>query len=251
MTRTEDGYELTPAGHRLVAAIAAGAYDTGGTIEDTRLDQSCPICDDPVSLSYDDGVLSIRCESGHGIRNLFPGGALTDRSIPEIHHLFDRLTRQQVDLALDGACPMCFAPMTRTLVDRPANHGGGGSGGDGIDGGDSEEVPTFTDAVGVEARCDRCGAIVSVPVSVALGGHPVVQAMLTAAGHDPRQRHVWAGDHHLEWTVERDSSDTGPVHATVALDDEHATFHVRRDWAVSVHETPSWMAWPTGDHPPG
>lgn len=227
VAKTGEGYVLTAAGHRLAAAIAAGVYGADVERRERDLDESCPLCAASLSVAYDDGTLSVTCPNDHGIVNLFPAGAVVDRSLEAARALFDRVTRQQVDLAVDGACPLCYAATTTAVVDR-------------------EDVPDRAGRWGVEALCERCGAIVSVPVPLALGGHPVVEALLTATGVDPRRRHVWGGTADVDWTVE--SREPGPVlDVSVTHADVTAAFTVDGDATVTVERTPDWLSWRAPD----
>ena len=229
--RTETGYVLTPAGHRLAAAVAAGLYDDSGESIEAVLEDTCPICGEALTVAHNEGVLAVECPNGHGLRNLFPAGALAGRSIEAARSLFDRVTTQQVALAVDGDCPLCYARTAVRLVNRKTT-----------DDATSAEATSWT----IEAVCRRCGAVVSVPVPLALAGHPVVTALLTANGHDPREQPIWGGNRVDAWSVEpSDTLDTdgSGILATVTIDDDTARFRVNEDANVSILDTPTWLVW--------
>lgn len=230
IAKTEEGYKLTPAGHRLAAAVAAGVYGSGNTLEGERLDEACPVCDADLSVSYGEGALSVRCPNGHGLLNLFPGGALPGRTVSAVRSLFDRVTRQQVDLAVEGDCPLCYGQMERSLVDRE-------------EGSELRGETVLVGTWGIEAICRRCGAIVSVPVEIALGGHPVVEALLSANGHDPRERHIWGKEPDVKWKHTHSTSQSALLDVTFSVDDDDAGFQIEEGWRVSVTNTPEWLDW--------
>lgn len=174
------------------------------------------------------------CPNGHGLRNLLPGGALDDRSLAAARSLFDRVTREQVDTALGGDCPLCYARTERTVFDRDVDPTPP----------DGERLGSTEGGWRVEAVCGRCGALVSVPVELGLDGHPVVRALLTAAGHDPRQRHVWGGDDPVSYDVTASSL---PLTVRLTVGEARATFSIDDDWSVTVESTPDWLEWPRSD----
>lgn len=253
--RTDEGYVLTPAGHRLAAAVAAGAYGSEETVDGEPLGEACPVCGEELSVTFADGALSVRCPAGHGVYNLFPGGALEGRDATAVRSLFDRVTRQQVDLAVAGDCPLCYASMETRVVERAAGtkavregSGGESEDGDGPDRGDGSERGGGAQEWGIEAVCPRCGALVDVPLSLALGGHPVVEALLTARGQDPRRRRVWGATSAVRWAVERlegADADEGSKRllATVAVGGDRVVLGVGEDCSVRVEETPEWLRW--------
>lgn len=233
--KDDAGYQLTPAGHRLAAAVAAGAFGSEQAVETRALDEACPACDAQISASYEEGVLTVACANGHGLRNLFPGGAFEGRDIEGVRSLFDRVTRQQVDLALAGDCPLCYARTDRTLLD--GDHSGD------LPVSEDGTLDPEQDGWRVEAVCRRCGAVVSVPVGLGLDGHPVISALLTAVGRDPRERHIW-GDGTVEYGIESTSL---PLDVRATVDGATARFSVDEGWAVTTTETPEWLSWPADD----
>ena len=59
--RTEEGYELTMAGRRLVGALYAGTYTASPAFEPIELDAPCPDCGGTLVARYEDEHVGVRC----------------------------------------------------------------------------------------------------------------------------------------------------------------------------------------------
>lgn len=73
---TDEGYELTRPGRRVLTAALAGDLLDRPKVGPTRLDWPCPRCDADVELRYDDEMLRVLCTACPG---LFEGEAQTRR----------------------------------------------------------------------------------------------------------------------------------------------------------------------------
>jgi len=132
--RTEEGYELRRAGHRLVRTIIAGAGIEDPVIDRTDIDRTgvervCPLCGAPTAITYRDEVLfwvCTGCDGRFGTRDGVPAGTLagadldpagfTDRSPDAL--LEAAFVRGALGLrsALEGVCEACSGPMEGRLV---------------------------------------------------------------------------------------------------------------------------------------
>ena len=215
--RSDAGYTLTPAGLRLAAAIATGAYRSTVEIEPTELGDPCPVCGEPLSLSYLEGVLRVGCPAGHAFRDTLPDGAVRGRSVPEVARVFDAVVREQIRLAVDRICPLCYGDVETRVFELDA----------------SADV-----TCGFEGVCARCGALVRVPVGLAVADHPAVVALYAAHGIDLGDRPVWS----LAFTTDRAASvvatDPIEVRVRIELGGDRVTLGLDADGSVSVVERP-------------
>lgn len=65
--KTEDGYELRQAGRRVIEAVLSGAVTDAPELEPTQIDMSCPFCDAPTAVSYQEERVDIYCTDCTGL----------------------------------------------------------------------------------------------------------------------------------------------------------------------------------------
>lgn len=183
VTQFGDEYVLTNAGFELAGALRAGTFDqTAGQLERrAELDQTCPICDDPLTALYEHGYLGVRCpEHGRILTTTLPPAAVRGREMATVVALANARTRDQVQRVRAGGCPHCWGRSTvtapavpseeylRTIVGEEA-----------AEGGDEDTVPEYDpedDAFLAECSCEDCGMRFWLPVSVCVAHHPAVVA---------------------------------------------------------------------------
>lgn len=120
VSKTEVGYDLRPAGKRIVQAIRTGSLTEHPRLESFALEDVCRRCESPLEVSYLDNLLSITCSGCQHIygHHPFPPAGLNDRSRSEIVEAFNRQVRTHYSLALDGVCPECGGQRRRHVVGR-------------------------------------------------------------------------------------------------------------------------------------
>lgn len=59
--KTDAGYILRQAGHRIREAVLSGAVTEAVVVDSTRIDAPCPYCNSPIEMSYREERLLIRC----------------------------------------------------------------------------------------------------------------------------------------------------------------------------------------------
>jgi DNA-binding transcriptional ArsR family regulator len=192
--RTDEGYRITPAGVQVVAALVSGIYGAGQTRGPERLDRQCPICGEALTATYEHGVLEVGCANEHAFSDTLPPGALEGRDLPEIVDLLSLSAKQDVELAVDGTCPSCFAPLDWAIEP------------------DERPGPTV-----FRNQCARCGTMLNVLPIVALLSRPRVAAFFERHDVDVRRHPLWASEFHENVTVET-STDPVRVHVTIELE---------------------------------
>lgn len=124
------GYELRIPGQKLVQAVIAGAGVRNETLAPTEIDQACPFCEAPTTISYREGILFWSCTKCGGMApseqdgppgNPAPPGPLT--ALPfdpaglanwtpeELRVVTMVLGRQKIRSMFNGICPTCSGPV--------------------------------------------------------------------------------------------------------------------------------------------
>ena len=123
--KTDDGYELTRAGERVIEAILSGAVTEAPVLERTPVDQTCHFCGAPVEVQYQNERLERFCTECSGMWGSQDRGFLGSLSLPPAG-LRDRSAEEAVEAAwtwrnLDlfaiacGLCPKCSGRLGRKL----------------------------------------------------------------------------------------------------------------------------------------
>ncbi|MEF8881397.1 MAG: helix-turn-helix domain-containing protein [Halapricum sp.] len=212
--QSDDGYELTMSGFRVLGAVFAGSYDER-TIEPVPIDDPCPLCDGGLSAVYDRDHFEIVCEDceTHIISYPAPPGILRGRDREELPTVFSRYARHILGQITDGFCPFCLGPTEVEL--------------------DVEEV----EGIGANHRCQHCGLEMTMSTGISLLQIPEVFEFARAHGLDLRETPLWAqdlifdGDERL---IENES-DPAALEFVITIDDESLT--VRLDDQLNAIET--------------
>jgi hypothetical protein len=193
--KTDDGYELRTAGHRIVQAVLAGSF-TEHPERDLAIDDHCTICGGPLSARYADEMLTIECtECAHGHGEYpFPPGGLHDRSDAEVLEAFDQRVRHLHCLAKDGVCPECNGRMETVIVDG--------------------EACCLGDGLRADHICQQCGHTLCSAIGLGLLDHSRVASFHEDHGVALSETPYWR----LRWCV-----DDGPV---TVLDDDPWRFRI-------------------------
>jgi len=170
VTRIDGEYRLTNTGMTIVIALLAGTYAGRDQVGPTEIDETCPVCDEPMRATHDDNALLIECSSGHDYRNVFPAGAVENRSLPAAADMLSFYTQQEVEFTVAFGCPKCYGTV--------------------------EWSPVETEAMThvLAARCTRCGMGLTVPVGALVVRHPAVVSLYYEHGIDVRERPIWTLD---------------------------------------------------------
>lgn len=118
-----EGYKIRTTGLKFVRSILAGAGVQDATVEPAEIDQACPFCDAPTTISYRDGLVIHACTECEGsepdratIEGLlsmvpFDPTGLTDRSPEEIRAASTVAAIRGAQTLFDGLCPACSGPV--------------------------------------------------------------------------------------------------------------------------------------------
>lgn len=177
VVKDDDEYKLTYAGMQIARAMATGTYTERGEHFTTETDIPCPVCDEPITATYEYEYLSLFCED-HDVLvgTTLPPGATRERSPERVIELATMNARQDVERAMDGICPHCWGPMEATvpaeMVFDPKTHA---------------LQPAKDDHVWARFDCDRCGMAFWLPPGLCLLSEPPVIAFFEAHGQDIRE----------------------------------------------------------------
>lgn len=121
--RTEDGYELSYAGHEVVRAIVSGLITDDISVPPVEIESPCPFCGGVVELEYVDEQLSARCTTCPGVirdedyqrgtilQYDFPPSGVLGRSPDELYETAHILYDAKITAMLSGICSECAAPV--------------------------------------------------------------------------------------------------------------------------------------------
>lgn len=218
VTRTDEGeYELTYAGARIVGAIHSGTYNQRGTQTTFDLDSTCPVCESPLSVEYENERVTISCPicEDQLSRFGFPPGAFESRTREELTRAFDGWIRTYLSLAATGFCLNCAGRMHGSLTD------------------DSEYMDENQD-VCIEYVCERCVETATTSVRSYLVHQPAVVAFHHDHGINLTETPSWE----LPWLRDEQtdilSRDPWRVKAVVTIDDDRLECVVNEDLSVSI-----------------
>jgi hypothetical protein len=158
----DEGYRLSEVGHHFVAVLHSGRFDPDLTREWPDADVTCLVCGGRSTVTYDDGLLQVVCEEGHGsFLNVGPE-LLERRSLTAALDVATRRTLLEAKSTMDGVCPYC-------------------------EGATAEASARFHDesiAVTYEWACERCGALLQNDAGGCVLYHPAVVGFCHRRGVD-------------------------------------------------------------------
>lgn len=216
-----DGYELAPAGRRVVGAVLSGGYTKALDADPVATDATCLVCGSEMETRFRDDKIEIRCrECDSNYTNTpIPAGIFEGVAPEDAPAVVDRWLKRIHSTADYGFCHNCDGSLTVTVV---------------VEG--DEKAPDGLGEDGVEAavcyECDRCGFdwYSSFPFVATL--HPAVVGFHHERGIDVRTTPFWE----LDW-IEMDAAavetrDPLRVEVSVTLDDETRVFAFDADLNV-------------------
>ena len=179
--KSEAGYDLSYAGHAIVAAVIAGTYTGSEHKSPEELEDDCVLCGASITARYTDGELAVRCGNDHDLFvTSFPPGAAADMDMATLLEVASLRTYQRIEFATTGRCPECFGELETT----PTTTDIGASDGDGADDGD-DEIHIF------QTECRRCGERFGVSAGNYLVLAPEVVAFYRDHGVDVHYERPW------------------------------------------------------------
>lgn len=177
--QSEDGYALTVAGERIVAAILAEAY----SIEDERgpieLDAEDPLTGKRLAGEWRNGLLVVRGaddpvrDEGFLYREAVPPGIFTGRSFEDALDIAFKISNVRYSYFIEGVCPLCYAPADRTVKQVTSS---------------GRSYHQF------RGLCTKCGHLKRGPVAVCTLTHPAVISFFHDHGRTPLSEPYWELD---------------------------------------------------------
>jgi len=132
-----DGYQLRPAGRRIVEAVLSGTITESPTIDRTEIDISCWYCGaSTIEMSYRDELVTLYCDECGGTYGdssetfgsttpadrdrlgamTLPPAGIRTRSPPDIARAALNRYLLEMQSVVANVCPRCSAPVERPLV---------------------------------------------------------------------------------------------------------------------------------------
>lgn len=124
------GYELRMSGLNLVQSIIAGTGIDDVSVAGAEIDESCPICDAPTAMNYQDGVAFWTCTECDGVApgvsewgtlknhlervlglTQFEPAGVADRTPAELRAASMVAEHQKARSMFNGLCPTCSGPV--------------------------------------------------------------------------------------------------------------------------------------------
>ena len=236
--KTDEHYELTRAGERIVEAVLAGTVTSAPVVDRTMVDQSCYFCGAPVEVRYYQERLERYCTECPGMwgsqegklgRLSLPPAGLQGRSIDEAARA--AFTWQVLNMYAIGAgiCPRCSAPLERELDLCTSHEAPGIDTADGL----CEECGV-RHAARLVFRCPSCIFEGRGTLPIAFNSHPAMLAILANHGHSPITPTSIADVQRVHSDYEEEILSTHPFvgRFTFTADGETLTMTVNEDLEV-------------------
>lgn len=210
--QTDEGYDLTPAGRRVVGAVLSGGYTSDLTGETVPADADCLRCGGQLVTHLEDGGVYVTCRDCEQRFNPvdIPPGVLEGCDLSELYDLVDRWVKRQLSGALYGFCHRCDGTLDQRVLRVADDADWEGHDADWLDGLPIEAL--------LRHQCARCGTERYALVAAVAALHPAVVGFHHDHGIDVRETRLTD----LDWlkmgitTVE--STDPLIVAVPVSLD---------------------------------
>jgi hypothetical protein len=165
---TQTGYRLTPAGTRLAALVAAG-FESSVHANAKRVDGACPSCGTALSVSHEDGVVTVACENDHVLPRALVQPPAANRDAEGLAGVASLSALQTAECVANGVCSVCDG-VVETELSRTGH----------------EAVP-----FAYVSTCTTCSTPMTVPPVLVLARHAAVVAFWQERGIDAFETAVW------------------------------------------------------------
>jgi len=219
--KTDEGYDVTHAGSRLVGAVVSGVYTDDETAVEARPVGDCPNCGGTVEASYDDGQMHIDCVDCEM--------TITDMAAPpilaasydaeELPAVYSRHLISEIERINRGFCPYCSG-RTDVRIEEMDDPG-------------VEGMDAYLDVV---YCCRECGGEIHSAVGATVVDHPAVVSLFHDAGIDVRRTPIWELDPLFDSAGEVVREDPQRVETTVAVDGEALDLRLDENMDVIEYE---------------
>lgn len=181
--KTDDGYQLSPAGWRLIGALLSGAVTASLPEQTVSTDGSCGTCGGDLQAHLRKSgvtVVCVECKLAQTDPDI-PPAILEDWPYEEIPAVVGRYLRRNEIAAAHGFCPNCDGRVDRTVA-TPGE----------------EAAPDWFEEAHAEAvvvtTCRRCGKWWHGFPSIPALAYPAAVALFEQHGIDLRERPWWTLD---------------------------------------------------------
>lgn len=225
---TENGYQLSEAGKRVMRVVISGTAIDDVTIDPTEIDVSCIFCGGSTEISYEDGLLSHRClrcnsrcvaEYPQSLlsQEEFPPAGLLNRTTDNVYPANRVWAKHREASVMERVCPECSGPISVASIRIYDNH---------------QPVPTddeVCDSCGtvfwgiVHNVCEVCKFHMQLPTSHYPPTHPAVLAFYYEHGIEFDLASHEQLAHLLEYQQEVSSEDPLRIRTTVPLGGDEIT----------------------------
>lgn len=215
-----DGYTLTFAGSNIVGAAVSGTYTNPDTEFDTTEFGSCPVtdCQGTLEGTYDDGHISIACDSCDVDSAISAPPIIVGAHDPETDPaVFITYALTVIQKTVRGFCHLCSGPLDARVVK-----------GTSLAGSD--------DQISVAYDCRECGSTAHSPAATLLADHPAAISLLHEAGIDYRDALLWRNRDDIDTQEEIRQEDPLEIEVTLAVDGERLTVLLDDDLEVTDYE---------------
>jgi hypothetical protein len=229
--RTDEGYELSAPGFRIVRALIAGGVTADPTLDAARVDHTCNRCESPVEITYEDGTTWVRCSACEGFwpqqdGEIFgfslPPEGLQNRDADGILRATIVYSIHRFETMIHGVCPECGAPVEASLAVCEDHDTGEGM---------CDACRSYFMGV-ITAICGSCKFAWRSPSYAPVSHHPA----LVSFYYDHGIEHVpgtWAAiDRGLDWAEERSSTRSEPLRVIVQHAEDTRGFTLDRTGTV-------------------
>ena len=236
--RTDGGYELTEAGFEVARAIVAGTVREHPHIDEEEIDATCPRCDAPVVIDYDNHHLLASCSRCPGIWQnstgeegaLFtlplPPTGLANRTPEEAFHAALGYNLARIRSFIAGVCPDCSGEVDQS-IDLCDAHDPGDRGG----------CPAChrQHLIEVAEVCYQCKSVARGPLTIAILAHPIVTAFFYDHGI-VHPFESWESFRRAQ-EVREELLETDPLRVRVTIPGEDERLVLTLDEALDVVDT--------------
>lgn len=215
--KTEEGYELTAAGIRVVGAVLGGSYTMEGSTDPIELEQPCPSCGDVWTFTYEDEFARLACRNCPVvIMYPVPPATFVGASPAEMPERTEGYLRALLEQLRNEICPYCDGPIRSQVVVREPPESKG----------EHDPVPV------VEYDCTRCGGDLVTDLGSPLLSHPAVSAFYHERGTDVREPPIWQ---FTEFGDDRTAvRETSPLRCSVTFEAEGDLLAVTVDDSLGI-----------------
>jgi DNA-binding transcriptional ArsR family regulator len=213
--KRDGGYVPTAVGLKAIGSIESGTYTDELATRSGTIDHDCPACDDPLTATYEQQVVTIECDNHETfVQTSVPPAVAEGADIDDIVAFVVGDIQRDVESLVDGACPMCSGPARRTDHWRSdAGH------------------------LMVAIDCQNCWMGTQLPVGTAALRHPAVVALYHDHGVDVRRQFFTE----LEFVSSMEnatlvSDDPFEAELVVSVGDDELALRIYDDLTVSEAE---------------